>query len=338
MRTLFLDALKHRPCERPPVWLMRQAGRYLPQYRQFREKYSLHALFRTPELACKITLLPIDLFDLDAAIVFSDILTVVEGLGFKLFFPDKGGPYAEPLLTSAKEVDAIEKKDPQEAFVHLTATIRLLKKELKVPLIGFCGGPYTIASYLIDREKRDDWKKTKEWIYRDPDSFHRLLQKITEATIDCLALQIEAGVDAIQIFDSWAGILSHEHFHQFSLAYLKQQVDFVQKKGIPAIVFCRGSCLFAKEIATILPDAISFDWHRKMSELREELPRQIALQGNLDPDLLLGPKEEVERATEKLLISMRKEKGFIVNLGHGVSPDAKVDNVRALVDTVRAFR
>lgn len=320
--TLLLNALHCKNHDRPPVWLMRQAGRILPQYRKLREKYSLDELFQNSELAADVTMLPLELLGVDAAILFTDIMVVAKLFGFNLTFIEKKGPVIEPLLSSPQEIYQL--KHEGELSV-VKETISLLKPRLKVPLIGFCGGPFTVASYLIKHEK---------WHQSDPKSFHLLLEKITAASIDYLNMQIKAGVDAVQIFDSWANVLSKEEFSQFSLPYLKKIVETVKGK-VPLIVFCRGSSLWPELLSTLKPNAISFDWHQELHQLRKVVPHSIAVQGNIDPEILKGSFSTIESAAKTLLNSMKYEPGFIVNLGHGVLPDTPLENVQYFIDLVK---
>ncbi len=332
MNTLFLEALHCRNQNRPPVWLMRQAGRYMPQYRALREKHSLWQLFHEPELAFQVSMLPIDLLGVDAAILFSDILVIAELLGLRVHFPDKGGPRVEPAIRTAAAVDALPVLHVEEVLSYVLKTIELLKPALQVPLIGFCGGPFTVASYFIDSGSKQEFEHTRAWMELDPASFHRLLDKLTIASISYLQAQVKAGVNAIQIFDSWASILTDAQFQAFCLPYLKRMVDAI---SVPVILFCRNSSLRPKELAALEPRCISFDWHRPMSELRKEVPFHIAIQGNIDPSFLLNPKPQIQEALSALLSSMQGEKGFIVNLGHGVLPDIPFEHVQCFVDAVK---
>lgn len=320
--SLLLNALKCKNFDRPPVWLMRQAGRILPSYRALREKYTLDELFQNSHLAAEVTALPLETLGVDAAILFTDIMVVAKLFGLKLQFVEKIGPVIEPLLSHPEE---IKKLKSEGELTVVKETIAFLKPTLKVPLIGFCGGPFTVASYLIKHEK---------WYLSDPKTFHLLLDKITFASIDYLKMQIQAGVDALQIFDSWANALTKEEFLEFSLPYLKKIVDAV-KSFVPVIVFCRGSSLWADELCTLGSQAISFDWHQEMQELRQKVPSSIAVQGNLDPEILKGPKSLIEASVKKLLGSMKNDRGFIVNLGHGVLPDTPLENVQLFVDLVK---
>ncbi len=329
--TRFLDALKGENEGRPPIWLMRQAGRYLPEYRALRSQWKLKELFFTPELAAEATLMPIQRFGVDAAILFSDITVIALCLGLKLDFNE--GPVIDPLV-SVQDVERLPVLDPREMLDPVRKTVEILRGELEVPLIGFCGGPFTVASYLIEKHSGHDLPATKKWIYRHPEALKALLDKIAEASIGYLKMQTEAGAEAVQIFDSWAHVLSKEHWIEFCYPVLKRMIDEVDK---PAIVFMRGASFRADELASLRPAGISFDWLKPMSEFRERVPRGIAVQGNLDPDLLYAPIPEIRKEAVKLLRSMEGESGFIVNLGHGVKPDVPVEAVECLVDTVKRF-
>jgi uroporphyrinogen decarboxylase len=336
MNSLMLDALHCRNTARPPVWLMRQAGRYMPQYRALREKHTLWQLFHEPELAAQVTLLPIDLLGVDAAILFSDILVIAELLGLSVQFPEKGGPRVEPAIRTPEAVDQLPILHVDEVLAYVTKTIRLLKPTLKVPLLGFCGGPFTVASYFIDSGSKQEFEHTKAWMERDPASFHRLLEKLTQASIAYLLAQVEAGVNAVQIFDSWASILTYSQFQAFCLPYLKRMVEALKSTGAPVIVFCRNSSLYPAELTSLEPRCISFDWHRPMHELRHSVPPEIAIQGNIDPTFLKNPKSQITEAVRALVSSMQGDPGFIVNLGHGVLPDIPMEHVQCFVDAVKS--
>lgn len=297
---MLLAALKGENRSRPPVWLMRQAGRYMPSYRKLREKHTLRELFFTPELAAEVTLMPVEQIGVDAAILFSDISVVALPLGFNLDFSEG------PVIQGTLERRSIETLEP------IAEAIRIIKPQLKVPLIGFCGGPYTVASYMGG----------------DP----ALLDPITEVTIEYIRMQERAGVDAIQIFDSWANQLNREEFQTFCVPYLKRLIDAAT---VPVIVFMRGACQRVEELVKLGPDAISFDWEKPLSELRKQVP--MAIQGNLNPDLLYEPLPIIRQKTQELLHSMQGDPGFIVNLGHGVKPNMSVDAVKCLVETVQNY-
>ncbi len=329
MNPLLLKALK---CEnaggRPPVWLMRQAGRFLPEYRALRTRHALWEMFHNSELAAQVTRLPLGVLGVDAAILFSDILVIAEAFGMQVHFPETGGPYVEPLIRSAADIDALVQLDVRSVLGYVRKAVQILREDLRVPLIGFCGAPFTVASYLIEKGKVQDW------LSKEPKSFHLLLDKLARASIDYVRMQIEAGVQVVQIFDSWASLLDPAQFHAFSLPYLRQIIEALRETKVPLIVFCRNSSLFPRELAALEPSGISFDWHREMSQLRAQVPASIAVQGNLPPEILKAPRPVLIAETQRLLHAMRGEPGFIFNLGHGVLPDTPVDNVRCLVETI----
>ncbi len=333
----FLKALSCKNFDaRPPVWLMRQAGRYMPSYKKLREKYTLWQLFHTPELAARVTLLPMHLLEVDAAILFSDILVVAEMLGKEVVFPEKGGPYIDPPLKTAQEVRDLPLRPAREVLWFVEKTIQLLHPHLKEPLIGFCGGPLTVASYLMERKgKGEELAGIKAWIEEDPNTLHRLLAKLTAASIDYLRMQIEAGVDAVQIFDSWAGLLPSHQFQEFASTYLQQILENLRPLNVPVILFCRGATKYAQELVRLGPHAISFDAPARMRELRDATPHTICVQGNIAPEILCEPPDVIRHHVQQLLDDMRKEPGFIANLGHGVLPQTPFDNVRLFVDLIK---
>ena len=334
--SLIIDALHCKNKQRAPVWIMRQAGRYMPEYRALRAKYSFLEMCHHPELIAKITQLPLMSFGMDAAILFSDILVIPEALGMGLHFDDGVGPIIDRPLHSAKDVEALPNINMKEALNYVVKGIDLLLPELKVPLIGFCGAPFTLASYMIEGKSSKDLLKTKQWMFRDPISFHLLLEKLTDHCVDYLEAQIEAGVEAIQIFDTWAGMLAYTQFYEFSLQYLEKIIKRLHSK-VPVILFCRGSSYFAPDMAKISPNAISVDWNAHLPTLRKLIPSNIALQGNLDPDILYASHETIKRETKSLLDSMKGDPGYIFNLGHGITPLVPVEAVKVLVNTVKNY-
>ncbi len=319
---IFLEALACKNKGRVPVWIMRQAGRYLPSYQLLRKKHPLKELFFTPELAARVTLLPFQELELDAAICFSDILVIVKALGFSIDFLDK--PVVSPLLTTEEAIDRIFCQPLEESLFFLFKTLEILKKELSVPLIGFCGGAFTVATYLM--------KEPLLWLYQRPDSFHRLLEKLTEASIEYVKKQIESGADVIQIFESHANLLPEEMLLEFVFPYLGRIVDAVKSLGAPVILFMRGSSYFVPELLSLRPTCISLDWHRSLQKMREKIPYPIAIQGNFDPHLLFAPKEKIVHTVKTHLL---KDPGYIANLGHGVLPGVSVDAVKSFIEGVR---
>lgn len=337
MPSLLQQALACQKVERPPVWLMRQAGRYMPEYRALRSKHSLWKLFHEPELAFQVTLQPIEVLGVDAAILFSDILVVAEALGLSVLFPDTGGPRIDPPIHSAKQVDELPLLPVQEVLSYVFATIRSLKKELAVPLIGFSGAPFTLASYFIDSTSKTAFERTKIWMKEDPASFHRLLEKLTIVVIEYVQEQIKAGVEVVQLFDSWAGILTDKEFSEFSFPYLERIVKAVQTQEVPVIVFCRNSSLRALSLSTLGARCLSLDEHVPLLDLRNQVPRHIAIQGNFAPALLKESPDHIKKVVSLALLQMKDENGWVVNLGHGVTPDIPVENVKTFVDLVKGF-
>lgn len=331
---LLLHALRCENNSRPPVWLMRQAGRHLAAYRKLRARYSFIELFHHPELIAEVTLLPIRTYDLDAAILFSDILIIPEALGLGLRFEEKKGPLFDRPLQTAHDIIQLPNPDITPLF-FVQQGIQHIKSQSNKPLIGFCGAPFTVASYMIEGGSSKDLKKTKKWLFEDPASFHQLLVKIADWSVAYLQMQIDAGVDAIQIFDSWANFLGYHQFQEFSLAYLKYILDRLNRPQTPVILFCRSSSVFAPELAKIGPHAIGMDWNCQLKQMRQIVGYPIALQGNLDPDVLYAPLREIEKEVNRLLDEMQDDKGFIFNLGHGVPPDVSEDAVRTLVECVK---
>jgi len=317
----------------PPIWLMRQAGRCIPAYQALRRRFSLVEMFHNPDLITEVTLLPINLFHVDAAILFLDLLTVFDGLGIEWDFPEGMGPIIKTPITPETVLTI---KPPQEVYSYIATAIQQLKQTLSVPLLGFAGAPFTLASYLIEGKTSRDLLRTKEFLYTHPQAFHKLLHTISLAVIDYINYQIEAGIDAVQIFDSWAHVLSLQDFREICLPYLKLILQGIRKK-VPVILFCKGSCFFAKELAALSPAAISLDWQGEIASIRKEIPSTIALQGNLDPAVLLGPQELIAQKAKALLVAMRGDPGYIFNLGHGIVPGTPFENVKFLVDYVHNY-
>jgi uroporphyrinogen decarboxylase len=310
---------------------MRQAGRYLVEYRELRKKYDFLTFCHTPELIVQITKMPIEIFGFDAAIVFSDILLIAEELGFSLRFEEGSGPHITPELSSRADIQKLYGRKVHQPY--LLEAIKELKKGLTVPLLGFAGAPFTVASYMIEGKSSKTLHKTKKWLFEDPKSFHELLTLLAGYTIQQLQDQIDAGVDAIQLFDTWAEKLAWPQFQEFSLHY--QQMILQGLKNCPAILFCRGSSSYAPDLASIKPQGISLDWQCDLSQIRKTVGPNICLQGNLDPDILLTNPETVMREAKKILDKMKGDKGFIFNLGHGILPETPRENVEALVSCFR---
>jgi uroporphyrinogen decarboxylase len=332
----FLRACRREPVDRPPVWLMRQAGRYLPEYRALRKRVDFLSLCKTPELAVEASLQPLRRFPLDAAIVFSDILIPVEAMGCPLSF----GPapcFAEPIRTPA-QVEALRVPAMAEAVPFVAEAVALLARELRgrVPVIGFAGAPFTLAAYLMDGKGNPGFGKTKVFLYREPESFRLLLAKLAAGMADYLALQIQAGAAAVQLFDSWAGLLSPAEYREFALPAVQRIVTTLKSSGVPLIYFAVAGGHFLEEAASTGADVLGVCWRTPLDEARRRTGGKVALQGNLDPHLLLAGPAATRAGTRAVLASAGNAGGHIVNLGHGVLPETPLASVDALLETVLA--
>ena len=336
--SLFLRAAFSKKTERPPVWMMRQAGRFMPEYWEIKNKYSFLEMCKTPEIAADVTMLPVDLLGIDAAILFSDILVTAEAMGGDLSFTQGIGPrFANPVRTQA-DVDALL-TDVDDRLQYVPDAIKVIQQRLNgsIPLIGFAGAPFTVMSYLVEGGSSKDFKLTKLLIHNHPELAHRLLAKIAKVTADYLNLQIAAGVNAVQLFDSWALALSWDDYTEFSHNYNKEIISKLNRKDVPVISFCKGSSVFAPLMAETKPDVISVDWNADLLNIKKSLPVGIAVQGNLDPHILYADKKVIKERIHKLFERMRGEDGFIFNLGHGIMPDIPFDNVKYAVEVVKEF-
>jgi uroporphyrinogen decarboxylase len=338
----FIKATKCKKTNRPPVWLMRQAGRYLPEYREIRGKNTFQSMIRNPELATEITLQPIHRFGMDAAILFSDILVTAEALGNNLDYIEKRGPVFENPLRSIKEIENQDTGHIPEKLSYVTDAIKRLLpecKSLNTPLIGFAGAPFTVASYLVEGESSKELKRVKQLMYQEPDTFKLLMDKLCVATIDYLNAQIEAGIDALQIFDTWAGLLTWNDFKTYSFSYIETIIKGLKNpENIPISVYCRGSSIFANDLQHVGANVISLDWQGNLKEIKNALNPNIAIQGNLDPFLLYAPPALLEKRVHQILSIMKDRPGFIFNLGHGVLPDVDPNQIKLVVETVKAFQ
>lgn len=336
MNHLLLDALNCENRKRPPVWLMRQAGRYMPSYQAIRSKTPLWEMFHNQEIIEQVTMLPVNEIGVDAAIVFSDILLPLECLNFSVHYPQAGGPYIEPYFT-AQSSSLHESMTPaNEVMPYLYRAMKNLSSDLKVPLIGFSGAPFTTATYAIEEKgKHANLTLTKKMMVQTPDVLHHFLSNLSDVICDHLMCQVQAGAKVLQIFDSWAGLLSKQDFLTFALPYIEKIINRIKAYDVPVIVFSRGSSVFASDIAKIKPNAISLDWTLPVFDVRKQVGTNIALQGNFDPTILFGEINTIEKRVKDLLREMEGDRGFIVNLGHGVLPGTNQDHVRAFVDAVK---
>jgi uroporphyrinogen decarboxylase len=335
---LFLHACKREPTERTPVWMMRQAGRYLPEYRAIRAKVDFLTLCKTPELASEVSIQPVDIIGVDACIIFSDILIVPEAMGMKLFIEDdKGGPRFENPIRSKSDIDKLREPDPNHELKYVMDAIRLTRKKLdgRVPLIGFAGSPWTLAAYLVEGKGSKNFRAIRELIYSHPKDVHILLDKLARTVAAYLSAKIEAGVQAVQIFDTWGGILPPDEFREFSLRYIDQVLKMLKRNGVPTIIFCRDCNHSLEAIADTGCDVVGLDWSIDIEKARMMIGSYAALQGNLDPAVLYAPPERIREGVKKILDKYGKGSGHIFNLGHGILPDTPVEHVKAFVQAVK---
>jgi uroporphyrinogen decarboxylase len=339
-RERFLAACACQPLERPPLWIMRQAGRYLPEYRALKAKSSFLEMVRTPALAAEVTLQPLKRFALDAAILFSDILVIPEALGQGYRFREEGGIAMEFRLDTRAQIDALAPPEAVPAKLNYVAeALALLKTELagQKALLGFGGSPWTLATYMVEGGSSDEFERIKLLFYTDRAAFDALLEKLTAALIAYFQMQIGAGADAIQIFDSWGGIIAGQDYEAASLRWIRQIVAALPR-DFPVILYAKGTASQLTDQAFTGIKVLSVDWTNDLAIVRRTLPGIIAVQGNLDPVLLNTTPEIVRHESQRLLESMRGTVGHIFNLGHGILPQAKIECVEALVETVTSFR
>ena len=337
----FLRALLRQPTEYTPLWMMRQAGRYLPEYCATRKRAgSFLNLCKSPDMATEVTLQPLDRFPLDAAILFSDILTVPDAMGLGLYFAEGEGPKFERPLRDEAAIMALRVPDIGKELKYVTDAVSQIRRALdsSVPLIGFSGSPWTLSCYMVEGGGSNDYAKVKTLMYKEPKLMHHILNVTAQAVTAYLNAQIEAGAQAVMIFDSWGGALSHAAFHEFSLAYTQRIVDGLikEKDGvrIPSIVFTMGGGLWIESIASIGCDAVGLDWTMDIGVARQKVGDKVALQGNIDPTVLFATPEVIRNEVEKVLTSYGYGSGHVFNLGHGISQFTNPDNAAALVQAV----
>lgn len=337
----FLRALAREPVDATPVWIMRQAGRYLPEYRATREKAGdFRTLCMTPELACEVTLQPLKRFPLDAAILFSDILTVPDAMGLGLYFTEGEGPgFRNPVRTET-DIDRLGAPDPERELKYVMDAVRLIRRELagSVPLIGFAGSPWTLATYMVEGGSSRDFGLIKRMLYQSPALLHRLLGKIADAVSLYLNAQIAAGAQAVMLFDTWGGVLSAHAYREFSLAYMARIVTALTRehegRRVPAILFTKNGGQWLEAIADAGADALGLDWTIDLGEARARVGSRVALQGNMDPAVLSGPEARIREEVGYLLARYGHGSGHVFNLGHGITPGVEPDRVAALVEAV----
>jgi uroporphyrinogen decarboxylase len=336
---IFLRACRRLPVERTPVWLLRQAGRYLPEYRALRERHSLLELVSTPELAAQVTLLPVDLLDVDAAIVFSDILPPLVGMGLELEFAAGDGPRIRNPISSTRGVDLLGVPPAEETLAGTLEAIRLVRAELEprgVPVIGFAGAPFTLASYALEGGTSRDFTRTKAFMLSEPAAWKRLLTKLGTVQADYLLAQARAGAQALQVFDSWAGrALGREDYLRYVAPHNRELFDAVSRAGVPVINFSLGVSSYLEQAAGCGGDVVGLDWHLPLDEAWARVGLERPVQGNLDPAALLAPWRELRPRIDDVLERAAGRPGHVFNVGHGVVPQTPVDNVRRLVERVR---
>ena len=340
----FLRALRREPVDATPVWIMRQAGRYLPEYRATRARAgSFLALAKNPELACEVTMQPLDRFALDAAILFSDILTVPDAMGLGLYFADGEGPKFERPIRTEGDVAKLAVPDMETELRYVMDAVRLIRRELdgRVPLIGFSGSPWTLACYMIEGGGSDNFSRIKALAWSNPALLHKLLGTVTDAVIAYLSAQRDAGAQALQVFDTWGGVLSPPLYREFSLRYLTRIAEALPRgegaDRTPLILFGKGNAPYLEELAASGAEGVGVDWLVTLGEARRRTGGKVALQGNLDPTVLHAPIEAIRREVRNTLTSYGNGPGHIFNIGHGVTPDINPEHVGALVDAVHEF-
>jgi len=334
---LILRAARGQQVPRVPVWLMRQAGRILPEYRAVRNSLSgFVELVRTPELAAEVTIQPVDILDVDAAIIFSDILVIPEAMGLPYQLIEKKGPYFPETIKTEKQVNQLKVANAESDLHYVMEAIKLVKKELngRVPLIGFAGAPWTVFSYMIEGSGSKTFSKARRMLYQNPELSHKLLDKITSSTISYLKAQISAGADMVQLFDSWAGILPRAHYLEFSLSYIQKICDAIDQ--VPLTVFAKGAEFALEAIGNSSCNTVGLDWQMDIAEARKKVGPDKALQGNLDPCVLYASSKEIEKHTRAMMDQFGAQR-YIANLGHGVYPDTSVDAVKCFIETVKNY-
>ncbi len=335
MNDTFLKACKGEKTDYTPVWMMRQAGRYLPEYQKVRGTVTFLELCKRPDLACEVTLQPVDILGVDAAILFSDILIPMEAMGLTLEFQEKKGPvFPDPVRTQAA-VDKLIVPDPIEKTGFVMETIKLLRRELKVPLIGFSGAPFTLATYLIEGGSSKFFFDTKKMMFTEPELYANLLAKITACTSSYLKAQAAAGAQALQIFDSWAGVLAPEDFSTFALPYVQQIIsELRQVTDVPIIYFANNGATLLELSKTSGADVLGLDWRVDIGRAADLVGGEVSLQGNLDPIALLLPRDKMAARVERIITGGRRARGHVCNLGHGIQPTTPPDQAKMFIDLV----
>lgn len=333
MNDIFLKACRGEAVPYTPIWLMRQAGRYMKEYQAVRAEVDFLTLCKTPELAAKVTHQPVDILGVDAAILFSDILVVCDAMGMKVAFHEKKGPVLSDPIRSRKGLEKLIVPDPDDELNYVMETIRILRRELKVPLIGFSGAPFTLATYMVEGGSSKQFLNTKSMMYQNPALYADLMKKISDSVQAYLIAQIKAGAQAVQLFDSWAGAMSPEDFRAY-IPYVKGIITEVKKHGVPVIYFANGAAGMLKDVKKVGADVYGIDWKIDLKDAIANLGARAIVQGNLDPLTLMMPHEDIKVRAASIIEQGRRANGHIFNLGHGIVPETPVDAVKALVDAV----
>ena len=340
----YINALLKKEVSRTPIWVMRQAGRYLPEYRQTRKRAGdFLSLCKSSDLACEVTLQPLERFDLDAAILFSDILTIPDAMGLGLHFVENEGPKFSKPLTTLNDINRLSKPDVGIELAYVSEAVSVIKKNLKgrVPLIGFSGSPWTLATYMVEGGSSKNFSKVKGLLFENPKHLHQLLNVLADTVIDYLNAQIEAGADSVMIFDTWGGLLNKESYENFSLRYMSKIVDGIHRKyderTIPVTLFTKGGSAWLEQIAATGCDGVGLDWSIEIGEAERRIGSKVALQGNLDPSVLYASPEIITAEAYKVLDQFKGQTGHVFNLGHGITPDVNPDSMKVLVDAVHSY-
>ncbi len=339
MKQEFLKACRREKTDYTPVWLMRQAGRYMPEYMEIRSKHSFLEMCKTPELAAEVTLQPVDIVGVDAAILFADILLPLEGMGIGLEFAKDEGPVIHNPVRSQQDVDNIRILEAEEATPYVMETIRILRRELanKVPLIGFSGAPFTLASYIIEGGGSKTYLNCKRMMYEAPTVWHSLMDKVSEVLVRYLKAQIAAGAQAVQVFDSWVGCLAPDDYREFVLPHSRRVMEGLKGSGVPVIHFANNASTLLSSVKEAGGDVIGLDWRIDLDEAWARLGYDVAVQGNLEPLALFAPPAVIEKKVKRILAQAAKRPGHIFNLGHGIHKETPVENVRVLVEAVHKY-
>ena len=338
---LFLRALLKEPVEMTPVWMMRQAGRYLPEYKASRAKAGdFMTLCKTPELATEVTMQPLDRFPLDAAILFSDILTIPDAMGLGLYFSEGEGPRFERPLRTKADIDKLFVPAMDEELGYVMAAVNMIRRELdgRVPLIGFTGSPWTLATYMVEGSSSKDYAKVKGMLYDQPQLMHQLLDKLADTIIEYLNAQIESGAQSVMIFDTWGGVLTTRDYKEFSLRYMQKIVDGLKRENegrkVPVVMFSKGGCQWLEAQAETGVDALGLDWTIDIGSARQRVGDKVALQGNMDPSVLYASPDRIREEVATILESYGEGSGHVFNLGHGIHQFVDPEHAKAFVDAV----